>query len=104
MLYHEAIRVVGEGWVAEEALAISAYCSLLTKSFEQGVAVAVNHNGDSDSTGAITGNLLGVIPNRLLVPLELKSVLETIASDLWSCRGWHSNMDDDFYWDRYPGA
>lgn len=110
MPYHEAIRKLGDGWIAEEALAISVYCALVAQSFEQGVVLAVNHDGDSDSTGAVTGNLLGVmmglddIPNRWLEPLELRSVIETIASDLRSCRGWHSNMDDDFYWDRYPGA
>lgn len=72
--------------------------------------LAVNHDGDSDSTGAITGNLLGVmlgtdaIPNRWLEPLELRSVIEEVASDLWACREWHSYMDDDFYWNRYPGS
>ena len=96
--------------MAEEALAISLYCALVAKSFGQGVVLAVNHDGDSDSTGAVTGNLLGVmmgldaILNRCLKPLELKSVIETIASDLWSCREWQSNVDDDFYRDRYPGS
>ena len=26
-----------------------------------GIPAAVNHNGDSDSTGAVTGNILGAL-------------------------------------------
>jgi len=56
----EDIKRIGEGWIAEEAIAISIYCSLLADSnFEKGVSMAVNHSGDSDSTGSITGNILG---------------------------------------------
>jgi len=36
-------------------MAISVYCALTTKDFLSGVLLAVNHDGDSDSTGAITG-------------------------------------------------
>ncbi len=80
---------LGGGWVAEEALAIAVYCALASPhNFEQGVRLAVNHGGDSDSTGAIAGNLLGAalgvsaIPQRWLEPLELRSVIETLADDL----------------------
>ena len=56
----EAIHQLGEGWVAEETLAIAVYCALKYQDdFGAGVAAAVNHNGDSDSTGAVTGNILG---------------------------------------------
>lgn len=105
----EAIRLLGEGWVAEEALAISLYCALVAESFEQAIIVAVNHDGDSDSTGAITGNILGTalgvtaIPERWLKPLELKPVIEAVADDLWSCSEWTSFSDDDELWNRYPG-
>ena len=51
-----AISFLGEGWVAEEALAIAIYCALVAKDFRHGVMLAVNHDGDSDSTGAIAGN------------------------------------------------
>ena len=107
--HHIAIRELGEGWVAEEALTISVYCALVAESFEQGIVLAVNHDGDSDSTGAITGNILGamhgtgVIPQRWLEPLELRDVIEAVASDLWTCQEWHSFMDNDGLWERYPG-
>ena len=80
--YADAITALGEGWVAEEALAIAVYCALVADDVRHGVVLAVNHDGDSDSTGAIAGNLLGamhgeaVIPDSWLAELELR---ETIA-------------------------
>ena len=56
----DAISQLGEGWVGEEALGISAYCTLKHQNdFKMALIAAVNHDGDSDSTGAITGNILG---------------------------------------------
>lgn len=84
----DAISELGEGWVAEEALAIAVYCSLVAKSFEEGVINAVNYGGDSDSTGAIAGNLLGVmhgasaIPERWLGRVELAEVISEVSIDL----------------------
>ena len=48
----------------------------------------MNHSGDSDSTGAIAGNLLGAmhgveaIPEDLLDSLEARDVVEQIGNDL----------------------
>jgi len=57
---NEAIRQLGEGWVGEEALSISVYCALKHRDdFRKALIAAVNHDGDSDSTGAITGNIMG---------------------------------------------
>lgn len=55
----DAIHKLGEGWVGEEALAIAVYCALRFDSPAEAVIAAVNHKGDSDSTGAICGNLVG---------------------------------------------
>ena len=86
----DAIHQLGEGWVGDEALAIAVYCALRhADSFEDAVVAAVNHRGDSDSTGAITGNIMGAalgleaIPQRYLDPLELKDVLLELADDLY---------------------
>jgi ADP-ribosylglycohydrolase len=91
----EAIERMGGGWVGEEALAISLYCALHSDTeFAKGVLLAVNHSGDSDSTGAITGNLLGLmlgveaIPPKWLLELELREEIETIARDL------HTRFDE----------
>ena len=101
----ERVASLGEGWVAEEALAIGAYCALAAGSdFELGARLAVNHGGDSDSTGAIAGNLLGArlgveaIPPRWLARLELRPEIEQLADDLLT---WF--RPDDAWRDRYPG-
>ena len=50
---------------------------------------AVNHSGDSDSTGAICGNILGAylglskIPEKYMEDLELKEVILELAEDLY---------------------
>lgn len=82
----EAIEQIGEGWVAEEALAIAVYCALRHKDdFASGIRAAVNHSGDSDSTGAIAGNILGThlgyskIPPEFIDDLELREVLFMLA-------------------------
>ena len=85
----EAIHQLGEGWVAEETLAIAVFCSLrYEKDFDKAIRCAVNHNGDSDSTGAVTGNILGTyigyeaIPQKYKDNLELLDVILSIADDL----------------------
>lgn len=56
------IEQLGEGWVAEEALAIAVFCSIRYENdLNKALIAAVNHSGDSDSTGSITGNILGAI-------------------------------------------
>lgn len=87
----ETVASLGLGWIAEEALAIGVYCALAAgEDFKKGITLAVNHSGDSDSTGAITGNLLGAllgttaIPKPYLAELELVSLIEEIAGDLYA--------------------
>jgi ADP-ribosylglycohydrolase len=85
----ETVESLGQGWVAEEALAIAVYCALVSPNdVATGVRLAVNHSGDSDSTGAIAGNILGAklgagsIPTQWLAVLELRDELEALADDL----------------------
>jgi ADP-ribosylglycohydrolase len=85
----ENVQRLGAGWVAEEALAIGLFCALTARTFADGVLAAVNHSGDSDSTGAIAGNLLGMmfgaeaIPSEWLSALELRDVIATVGEDLY---------------------
>lgn len=86
----EAIRALGKGWVAEETLAITLLCVLrYPESFGPCIIAAANHDGDSDSTAAVAGNLLGAllgaeqIPEFYLDSLELRDVIEELARDLW---------------------
>jgi len=104
----ESVEQLGAGWVAEEALAIALFCALSTKTFEEAVILAVNHSGDSDSTGAITGNIVGAllgrsaIPDRWLANLELRSEIEELAYDMYEHFGTPEGKPKD---DRtkYPG-
>ena len=115
----EALPQLGQGWVAEEALAIALFCSLRAVNLEEGVIMAANITGDSDSTAAITGNILGAmlgvheIPDRWLGQLELREVITEMADDLASVADWaigESNPGtpalegEQAYWARrYPG-
>ena len=88
-----AIHQLGEGWVAEETLAIALYCSLkYSHDFKKAICVAVNHGGDSDSTGAVTGNILGAylglsaIPQSYLKDLELRDMIVDMAEKLYNHR------------------
>jgi ADP-ribosylglycohydrolase len=84
-----ALEGLGGGWVGEEALAIAIACALTAGD---GVAAAlwrsVVHGGDSDSTGSLTGNLLGAmrgegaLPAAWLAELELRDVVERVAREL----------------------
>lgn len=85
----DAIRSLGEGWVGDEALAIALFSVMRhVDDFERCVCCAVNHDGDSDSTGAVAGNIIGVIaghkaiPQKYLTDLELHHLILTIADDL----------------------
>ena len=63
----EKVGSLGEAWVAEEALAIAVYCALVHPEpgdFQRALLLSVNHSGDSDSTGAVCGNLLGAYTAR----------------------------------------
>ncbi|MDE6278285.1 MAG: ADP-ribosylglycohydrolase family protein [Muribaculaceae bacterium] len=85
----DAIGELGEGWVAEETLAIAVYSVMrYIDNFEKCVVCAVNHDGDSDSTGAVAGNIIGAllgyraIPEKYLRNLELHDLLVSVADDL----------------------
>lgn len=71
------IRSLGEGWVGEEAVGIALYCALRhSDDFSAALRAAVNHDGDSDSTGAICGNILGAIWGYDRIPYIWKENLE----------------------------
>lgn len=47
------------GWYGHDALAISVYAATVVDDPLKAVQIAVNHSGDSDSTGSITGAIVG---------------------------------------------
>tara|TARA_B100000809_G_scaffold235007_1_gene252927 strand:- start:241 stop:576 length:336 start_codon:yes stop_codon:yes gene_type:complete len=86
------IEELGGGWVGEEALAIAVACVLAEPDPNQALLLAVNHSGDSDSTGAIVGNLLGALhgtgPIRVdwCERVELADVIADLAAQLVEVR------------------
>lgn len=90
----ENIHSLGEGWVGDEALFIGVYCAVkYPDDIDSALIAAVNHRGDSDSTGAVAGNIVGAhlglsgIPEKYTEDLELKEEILTLADDL--CRYDH---------------
>jgi ADP-ribosylglycohydrolase len=84
----EALETLGGGWAGEEAVAIGLCCGLVAPDVRSGLVLAVNHSGDSDSTGSIVGNILGAmhgvdaLPADLLDQLEARDLIERVAGEL----------------------
>ncbi len=94
----DEVELLGEGWVGEEALAIAVACALSLDGVPAGDRPAatakalwrsVAHKGDSDSTGAIAGNLIGAMAGSAVFPapwveeVELRDLIEVMADDLY---------------------
>jgi ADP-ribosylglycohydrolase len=69
-------------------------CAALTaRDLRDGLLLAVNHSGDSDSTGSLCGNLLGTVHGANALPppwyaeLELGELVVTTALAVLD-RGW----------------
>jgi ADP-ribosylglycohydrolase len=86
----QTVATLGAGWVAEEALAIAVYAALVHPGpgeMLDALSVAVTHAGDSDSTGAICGNILGAwhgetaLPPALVFTVEGRATILELADD-----------------------
>ena len=106
----ENIESLGGAWVGEETLSISLFCALhFQDDFRGGVLAAINHGGDSDSTGAVTGNILGALLGKAAIPaewiqkLDQASLVEEVAGDLFIRVKGDSFQQDPAWWERYPG-
>ena len=112
-----ALEQLGGGWIAEEALSISVYCALKYREPDQfldALSLAVTHSGDSDSTGAICGNILGALHGETALPAELvfavegRGVILQLADDLvlefTQTSRLHGEYGPETGWrQRYPG-
>lgn len=84
----ERLESLGRGFTAPEALAIGVYAALCAESTgggaeeigRRGLLIAVNHSGDSDSTGSVCGNLLGARHGSRAVPAGWRDALEVGAA------------------------
>ncbi|MCI8285310.1 MAG: ADP-ribosylglycohydrolase family protein [Firmicutes bacterium] len=104
------IKRLGRGRAAEETLAIAVYCCLKYEDdFELAMAAAVNHSGDSDTTGSLVGNILGALkgasglPKKFIEGLELKNIICEISADLYeACSGYYDCEEKGSEWnDKY---
>ncbi|MEV6283592.1 ADP-ribosylglycohydrolase family protein [Kribbella sp. NPDC051770] len=111
------LEQLGGGWIAEEALAIGVYAALRHPEpgqFLDALALSVTHSGDSDSTGAICGNILGALHGETALPAELvfavegRGVILQLADDLvlefTRRERLHGEYGPETTWrNRYPG-
>jgi len=79
---------MGFGNVAQEALAIALHAVASTKTTEEAIIQAVNHAGDSDTTGSLAGQLAGAlrgmesVPQRWVSALRIKMKIVATASSI----------------------
>ncbi|MFH1421402.1 MAG: ADP-ribosylglycohydrolase family protein [Planctomycetota bacterium] len=89
----EAFKVIGAGWVAEEAVAGALYCFLRSPdNYSQSVLTAVNFSGDRDSVACITGAISGAynginaIPEKWIKKVENSDLLNELADKLYNIK------------------
>ncbi|MBQ0926135.1 type VII secretion system-associated protein [Saccharopolyspora endophytica] len=100
---------LGSGWAGHEALAIAVCAALCTDTIADALMLAINHSGDSDSTAAICGNIVGArngaaaLPGVWLRDLRQREVVESLAKDgLLEFRG--TPPAGDAWAKRYPAS
>lgn len=104
------VATLGSGTMASEALAITVFCALKANDFAHGVWLATSHSGECDLTGALTGQLLGLlfgkqaIPQRWLDQLELRNEIAELAWDFFI--EFANPPEASWFaadWEKYPG-
>ena len=79
------IAEIGQGWVGDEALGIALYAVFVSSNFVDAMRIAANHDGDSDSTASIAGQVHGAwkglegVPNTWIRRLDVLVPLLEIA-------------------------
>lgn len=87
------IAEIGEGWVGDEALGIGLYSVFVSESFVDAIQIAANHDGDSDSTASIAGQVYGAwkglaeIPHAWIRRLDVLEPVLQIARQMISVFG-----------------
>jgi ADP-ribosylglycohydrolase len=83
----KALSSLGEGWVAEEAVALALYCFLrYPDNYRAAVLRGANTNGDSDTVACIAGALAGArvgskgIPSGWIQRIEKSRTLGALAT------------------------
>lgn len=119
----EHLEELGHGWIGPEALAIAVFAALTAETahgpdherVRGAMLLSVNHSGDSDSTAAIAGSLLGArfgrdaLPHRWANTLDAAPVIDRLATDYCTEFGLTPPADEHgtpprSWWDAYPGG
>ncbi len=89
-----AMKELGHGWDADEAVAMAVYASLKTpNNYEQVLINSINHDGDSDTVASIAGGIVGTalgiekIPSHLRKKVAMERVIIDVARDLFNAPG-----------------
>ena len=70
----------GQGWVGDEALAVGLHAAAVAGSYVEAIEVAANHDGDSDSTASIAGQLYGARHGLTALPAEAVYQLDVLGA------------------------
>jgi ADP-ribosyl-[dinitrogen reductase] hydrolase len=113
----EDLEMLGAGWVGEEALAIAMACALTaadrgaeSSTPAEALLLAASHSGDSDSTAAIAGNLLGAawgtaaFPEQWWRAIDVREIVEELVADAraeWTAAQAGEPVDESWR-RRYP--
>lgn len=104
----ETVETLGGGWTAEEALSIALYACLAGGSFEEALLIAATHGGDSDSTAAIAGNMLGLLDPAAVLRHRWAEIVEgadIISQVVRDYRQLSSDIDAaEELFEVYPGG
>jgi ADP-ribosylglycohydrolase len=87
------LAIIGEGWVAEEAVLAALYCFLrYPYEFRATIRMAANTQGDSDTIACIAGGIsgaylgLGALPPDWVARIEKSAYLADLAHRLAAAR------------------
>lgn len=96
-----AVRRLGLGKTACEALSIAVFCSLLhAGNFKNAIQLAANQDGESSVCASITGGILGAyygeknLPNGWLKKMQYKNLFAVIIEDLYNVSVLETDMTD----------
>eukprot|EP00703_Trepomonas_sp_PC1_P003817 JAP92789.1 ADP-ribosylglycohydrolase [Trepomonas sp. PC1] len=79
------LKKLGQGWVADEALAIAIFCLMQSEDPMQQIIIAANHDGDSDSTACVCGQIYGSVRGFRGFPIEGVD-LDVLDEVAWVCK------------------
>ena len=79
----------GRGWVGDEALAVGLHAAATARDFAGAIEAASNHDGDSDSTASIAGQLHGAKHGLGALPAEAVYRIDVLEPLLELCREWN---------------